>query len=70
MCSRLVSTTRPIATLFISRMVSRMTAKADFAVGAQWNGSDTSISLRSTNSPISMVRVDSRLRYRVRMRAG
>ena len=28
MCSRLVSTTRPIAILFISRMVSRMTAKA------------------------------------------
>src|SRR2546425_70785 len=28
MCSRLVSTTRPIATLFMLRMVSRITAKA------------------------------------------
>ena len=27
-CSRLVSTTRPIATLFISRLVSRITANA------------------------------------------
>jgi hypothetical protein len=33
MCSRLVSTKRPIATLFISRMVSRITAKASrFAI--------------------------------------
>src|SRR5216683_1747981 len=30
MCSRLVSTTRPIATLFMLRMVSRMTAKASW----------------------------------------
>jgi hypothetical protein len=28
MCSRLVSTTRPIATMFMSRTVSRITAKA------------------------------------------
>jgi hypothetical protein len=30
MCSRFVSTTRPIATFFISRMVSRITAKASW----------------------------------------
>ena len=43
MCSRLVSTTRPIATLFISRMVSRMTAKASWPTlpsGTQVVGTD------------------------------
>ncbi len=32
MCSRFVSTTRPIATLSISRMVSRITAKASWPI--------------------------------------
>ena len=43
MCSRLVSTTRPMATLFISRMVSRMTAKASWPTlpsGTQVVGTD------------------------------